>query len=127
VRTKGMADEVARRARECKPIRPKGQYLPLEHWADVGGALGQRLAWLVEPAPPYYALLRGRERRTAREDSAIETVLGASRDGSDRLAGQNSAVHVPMPGSTINGKQEQCVSHGRGHDREHRNRYRRDS
>jgi hypothetical protein len=30
--------------------------VPLEHWADVGGALGQRLAWLVEPAPPYYAL-----------------------------------------------------------------------
>lgn len=27
------------------------------HWAAVGGAFGTRLAWAVEPAPPYYALL----------------------------------------------------------------------
>ncbi|MFD4640855.1 hypothetical protein ACFWN2_26300 [Lentzea sp. NPDC058436] len=32
--------------------RPDGR-----HWADIGGALGQRLADLVDPAPPYGALL----------------------------------------------------------------------
>lgn len=29
----------------------------LRHWADIGGAFGQRLADLVDPAPPYGALL----------------------------------------------------------------------
>ena len=28
-----------------------------DHWATIGGALGQRLAFATHHAPPYYALL----------------------------------------------------------------------
>src|SRR5213078_1804614 len=37
-------------------VRPAGP-VGGRHWAVVGGAFGVRLAALVEPAPPYYALL----------------------------------------------------------------------
>ncbi|MBW4722397.1 hypothetical protein [Saccharothrix obliqua] len=38
------------------PVRPVGA-VGEDHWADVGGAAGQRLADLVDPAPPYGAML----------------------------------------------------------------------
>jgi len=38
-----------------RPVRPAGQ-VDGHHWAAIGGALGLRLAALVEPSPPYYAL-----------------------------------------------------------------------
>lgn len=34
---------------------PNGELDP-GHWPAVGGAVGTRLGWAVEPAPPYYAL-----------------------------------------------------------------------
>lgn len=37
------------------PTRP-GAAVRAGHWPAVGGAVGTRLAWAVEPAPPYYAL-----------------------------------------------------------------------
>ncbi|MGI5499304.1 hypothetical protein [Lentzea sp. CA-135723] len=37
-------------------VRPAGRP-DRRHWADIGGAFGQRLADLVDPAPPYGALL----------------------------------------------------------------------
>lgn len=45
----------ARRVRPVRPVRPDGS-VDLEHWAAIGGAFGARLAALVQPAPPYYAL-----------------------------------------------------------------------
>jgi hypothetical protein len=39
-----------------QPVRPEGRP-PLEHYAAVGGMFGQRLAFLIEPAPPYAAIL----------------------------------------------------------------------
>ncbi|UKD50713.1 hypothetical protein L3Q65_00165 (plasmid) [Amycolatopsis sp. FU40] len=54
----GTADTAAlvdAAAREARPVRPAGQVEP-RHWAEIGGAFGLRLAALVEPAPPYYAL-----------------------------------------------------------------------
>ncbi|ANZ39637.1 hypothetical protein BBK82_29930 [Lentzea guizhouensis] len=37
-------------------VRPTGRP-DRRHWADIGGAFGQRLADLVDPSPPYGALL----------------------------------------------------------------------
>lgn len=53
--TERLAAEVTARARQYRPVRPDGQ-VPAEHWAAIGGAFGQRLAFLVQQAPPYYAL-----------------------------------------------------------------------
>jgi len=51
-----VAAAVARAAaRAGRPLRPAGP-VPSTHWAAVGGALGQRLVFLVQHAPPYYAL-----------------------------------------------------------------------
>lgn len=38
-----------------RPVLPSGQ-VDGRHWASIGGAFGARLAALVQPAPPYYAL-----------------------------------------------------------------------
>ncbi|MBB4683302.1 hypothetical protein [Amycolatopsis jiangsuensis] len=52
---------VARRVEEAvhglQPVRPALARPPRQHWAEVGGAFGQRVADLVQAAPPYYALL----------------------------------------------------------------------
>ncbi|MDT8912735.1 hypothetical protein [Amycolatopsis sp. PS_44_ISF1] len=55
--TSAVAAEVARAVRSVEPVRPAGRDVPRRHWAEIGGAFGQRLADLVQPAPPYYALL----------------------------------------------------------------------
>ena len=51
----------ARRIEEAtngvRPVRPALARPPRQHWAEIGGAFGQRIADLVQPAPPYYALL----------------------------------------------------------------------
>jgi hypothetical protein len=39
-----------------RPVWPSGQNVGGRHWADLGGAFGQRLALLTQHAPPYYAL-----------------------------------------------------------------------
>lgn len=53
--TERLAAEVTAAARTHRPVRPDGQ-VPAEHWAAIGGAFGQRLAFAVQQAPPYYAL-----------------------------------------------------------------------
>lgn len=56
----GAADVAARideaLADAGRPVRPTGQDIDGRHWADIGGAFGQRLAFLTQHAPPYYAL-----------------------------------------------------------------------
>ncbi|WP_410597859.1 hypothetical protein [Amycolatopsis sp. lyj-23] len=55
--TPAVVDQVVAAARAAgRPVRPTGHVEP-SHWADIGGAFGQRLADLVDPAPPYGALL----------------------------------------------------------------------
>ncbi|UUV32073.1 hypothetical protein NQK81_01110 [Amycolatopsis roodepoortensis] len=54
--TASMADQVTSAVRDVAPVRPEGD-VPLRHWAEIGGAFGQRMADLVQPAPPYAALL----------------------------------------------------------------------
>lgn len=54
--TEALAASIGRSVRHARPVRPFGQ-VDRRHWADVGGAFGQRLAFAVEQAPPYYALL----------------------------------------------------------------------
>lgn len=48
-----LTAQLARR----RPVRPPGR-VSGRHWAQVGGAFGQRLGFAVETSPPYYALLR---------------------------------------------------------------------
>jgi hypothetical protein len=55
--TGAVVDEVIAATRGTRPVRPQAAELSERHWAQVGGAWGQRLADLVQPAPPYYALL----------------------------------------------------------------------
>jgi hypothetical protein len=55
VSTRFVAARVTSAAQGHRPVRPTGQ-VGAEHWAAIGGAFGQRLAFLVQPAPPYYAL-----------------------------------------------------------------------
>jgi len=54
--TTRLADDVTAAAANLHPIRPSRVEDP-QHWATVGGALGQRLAFATHHAPPYYALL----------------------------------------------------------------------
>lgn len=56
-RTPAVVDQVAAAVRDVRPVRPKAREVTGRHWAEIGGAWGQRLAELVQPAPPYYALL----------------------------------------------------------------------
>ena len=55
--TPAAVDQVVHAVQGIRPVRPIGKVASTTHWADVGGAFGQRLADLIEPAPPYGALL----------------------------------------------------------------------
>ncbi|MGE3661777.1 MAG: hypothetical protein AB7G09_10800 [Pseudonocardia sp.] len=62
--TTDVAGHVATRVQSAvaagaRPARPRRVDDP-GHWATVGGALGQRLAFATHHAPPYYALLGAR-------------------------------------------------------------------
>lgn len=50
----GQVQAVA--AEAGRPVRPTGQ-VDRDHWAQVGGVFGARLAAFVEPAPPYGSFL----------------------------------------------------------------------
>jgi len=66
-------DELAAAAKAAEPpVRPAGGQVPSHHWATTGGAFGQRLAFLVQPAPPYYALL-GTHRAGLADWATIQT------------------------------------------------------
>ncbi|MFK0249592.1 hypothetical protein ACIQUM_33250 [Amycolatopsis azurea] len=54
--TAAVVEQIATAVREVRPVRPAGE-VPPRWWAETGGAFGQRVADLVQPAPPYYALL----------------------------------------------------------------------
>lgn len=54
--TPSVVEQIATAVRDVRPVRPAGE-VPPRWWAEAGGAFGQRLADLVQPAPPYYALL----------------------------------------------------------------------
>jgi hypothetical protein len=73
--TAAVAARVDAAASRARPVRPVGQ-VDSNHWAEIGGAFGLRLAALVEPAPPYYALY-----------GLVRAGL-ASREWADEQAGQ---------------------------------------
>lgn len=53
-----LAETITEQAQQrSATIRPPARSVGGEHFATVGGIVGQRLADLVEPAPPYAALL----------------------------------------------------------------------
>jgi hypothetical protein len=51
-----LAADMTAAAANLRPVRPSRVEDP-GHWATIGGALGQRLAFATQHAPPYYALL----------------------------------------------------------------------
>ncbi|MFJ5113540.1 hypothetical protein ACIQAD_23195 [Streptomyces sp. NPDC088551] len=53
--TAEVAALLPKAVRGRRTVFPRGQ-VDGRHWAAVGGAFGARLAALVQPAPPYYAL-----------------------------------------------------------------------
>lgn len=52
-----LAADVAAATAGVAPVRPSRVDDAAEHWATIGGAFGQRLAFATQHAPPYYALL----------------------------------------------------------------------
>ncbi|QRP49525.1 hypothetical protein [Amycolatopsis sp. FDAARGOS 1241] len=55
--TPAVAAHVEAAVQDVRPVRPVHKQVPRRHWAELGGAFGQRIADLVQPAPPYYSLL----------------------------------------------------------------------
>src|SRR5579875_520189 len=55
--TRKLCGEIAALQADRRPIGPQRGGVGGDYWAAVGGAFGQRLAFFVQPAPPYYALL----------------------------------------------------------------------
>lgn len=55
--TPAVAARIEAAVQDVRPVRPVSGRVPRRHWAEIGGAFGQRVADLVQPAPPYYALL----------------------------------------------------------------------
>ncbi|MGW4485365.1 hypothetical protein ACWEOE_16190 [Amycolatopsis sp. NPDC004368] len=55
--TPAVAAQVEAAVQDVRPVRPATRDVSRRHWAEIGGAFGQRVADLVQPAPPYYALL----------------------------------------------------------------------
>lgn len=53
--SRSAAEQVVTMARGHRPVFPTGSP-DGRHWAAIGGAFGIRLAALIQPAPPYYAL-----------------------------------------------------------------------
>lgn len=51
-----LVETVMTAAAGAAPVRPAGP-VAAQHWASIGGAFGQRLAFLVDPAAPVYPLL----------------------------------------------------------------------
>lgn len=51
-----LVDEVQAAARGREPVRPAGN-VDADHWATIGGAFGQRLAFLTSLEPPYASYL----------------------------------------------------------------------
>jgi hypothetical protein len=68
-----LAGQVGLATRDRKAVAPPGRPTG-RHWAAIGGAFGARLASLVQPAPPYYALFglvnAGLVRRSWADDQA---------------------------------------------------------
>lgn len=81
--TSTLVAAVAKAAGCRAPVRPTGQ-VDLAHWAAVGGAFGQRLAFLVEPAPPYYALY-----------GLVRAGLGGRRWANEQAAEWSTHAHLP--------------------------------
>lgn len=52
-----LAADVAAATAGVAPVRPSRVDDAAGHWATIGGAFGQRLAFATQHAPPYYALL----------------------------------------------------------------------
>lgn len=59
-----LVDQAQAAGRGCEPVRPTGDVnatrwdtAGVHHWATIGGAFGQRLAFLVAHEPPYAAYL----------------------------------------------------------------------
>jgi hypothetical protein len=59
----------------ARPVRPRRVDDP-GHWATIGGALGQRLAFATHHAPPYYALL-GAHRAGLTDDAGVQRAAAA--------------------------------------------------
>ncbi|MFD3486132.1 hypothetical protein [Streptomyces sp. NPDC058665] len=86
--TAEVAALLPKAVRGRRVVFPRGQ-VDGRHWAAVGGAFGARLATLVQPAPPYYALhglvAAGLARREWADEQAVRypthARLGASRRG----------------------------------------------
>lgn len=92
-----IAADLARRSR-CAP--PPG-VLGSGHWPAVGGAVGTRLAWAVEPAPPYYALYGSHNAGLIGWDAAHQaaTAFPTHRPGPDGppTSGSGALAWRPTP------------------------------
>ncbi len=93
-----VATTLAEVTADRPPVRPR-HIATRDHWAAIGGALGQRLAFATQHAPPYYALL-GAHRAGLADWATIQRC--ASRFPTHAGLGPDRATHAnqmrPLPG-----------------------------
>lgn len=82
----------------ARPVRPRRVDDP-GHWAAIGGALGQRLAFATHHAPPYYALL-GAHRAGLTDAAGMQHAAAAfpTHAGLDPAAAARANQLRPLPG-----------------------------
>jgi hypothetical protein len=96
--TGGLVAEVQRAVAGVAPVRPGGRP-DLKHYAMVGGALGLRVAQLVEPAPPYAAILGVQRAEVFGPERASQVAgLYPTHRQLDRLRGARAMWCRPVPG-----------------------------
>lgn len=82
----------------ARPVRPRRVDDP-GHWATIGGALGQRLAFATHHAPPYYALL-GAHRAGLTDAAGVQRAAAAfpTHAGLDPARAARANQLRPLPG-----------------------------
>ncbi|HYS41640.1 MAG TPA: hypothetical protein VEO01_38980 [Pseudonocardiaceae bacterium] len=83
-----LAGQVGLATRDRRAVAPIGRPAG-RHWAAIGGAFGARIAALVQPAPPYYALFglvnAGLVRRSWADDQAARYPTHSALPPHDRM------------------------------------------
>ncbi|MGE0346578.1 MAG: hypothetical protein AB7N73_12250 [Gemmatimonadales bacterium] len=111
-----LAGEIAAAASTVAPVRPPHAVrVTGRHWAEVGGTFGLRLAALVQPAPPYYALLGlvGNGMITTRAANAIAAGYPSHRD-LDPADIRRALVMHPVPGGWLAAEPALADNHSTG-------------
>ncbi|MDQ2882843.1 MAG: hypothetical protein M3Y48_17100 [Actinomycetota bacterium] len=106
-----VVDQVQAAVKGIDPVRPVGS-VDRGHWATVGGAFGQRLAFVISHEPPYAGLLGAARSGLlgSRALNAICALFLSHRDLPDPYRARASELR-PVPGdwADFNGAGHRCL------------------